>query len=180
LAQIYEGMFVLDNDVVRAGWSSAKALVTDLIAKHGGTVTTARHWGERNLAYPINRKSRATYLLSFYELPNAGILPFVRDLDLSVPVMRYLLTAVDMVPEGEQAEADKEVAADFAPADPPRDDVGVYRLWEEKEEDRPRGPRRERSSESFEGEAEASAEGASETKVPVAAAIEGADSKEEN
>ena len=176
MAQIYEGMFVLDNDVVRAGWSTAKALVTDLIAKHGGTVTTARHWGEHNLAYPINRKSRATYLLSYYEIPNEGLTGFVRDLDLSVPIMRYLLLAVDALPEGEEAEAAKEGASDFALPDPPRDDVGEYRLWEESEDDRPRGPRRERTEES----SEEKTEDKDETKEPVAAATEAADSTEEN
>lgn len=173
MAQIYEGMFVLDNDNVRAGWSGAKAVATDLIVKHGGTVTTARHWGERNLAYPIQGKSRATYLLTYYELPNEGLLGFVRDLDLSVPILRYLLLAVDALPEGEEAEAAKEVASDFALPDPPRDDVGEYRLWEETDEDRPRSPRRERTE-------EAPSMDEDETEEPVAVAAEGADSTEEN
>ena len=176
MAQIYEGMFVLDNDVVRSGWSSAKALATDLIAKHGGTVTTARHWGEHNLAYPIKGKARATYLLTYYELPNEGIAGFVRDLDLSVPILRYLLLAVDAVAEGEAALSEKESGSDFALPEPPRDDVGEYRLWEESEEDRPRPPRRPRSDEN----SEEGAEGQEETKEPVAAAAEGADSTEEN
>ncbi len=149
MAQIYEGMFVLDNENVRAGWSGAKAIVIDLLTKHGGTVTTARHWGERNLAYPIQGKSRATYMLAYYELPNEGLSGFVRDLDLSVPILRYLLLAVDAIPEGEVAEAEKEVATDFALPEPPRDDVGEYRLWEETDEDRPRGPRREGFEESY-------------------------------
>ena len=33
MPQIYEGMFLIDNDQVRAGWESAKALVTELEAK---------------------------------------------------------------------------------------------------------------------------------------------------
>ena len=54
---LYEGMFLIDNDTVRAGWASAKAVVTDLIAKHGGSVSSARRWDERRLAYPIRPQS---------------------------------------------------------------------------------------------------------------------------
>ena len=31
MPQLYEGMFLLDNDLVREGWDPAKAKVTDLI-----------------------------------------------------------------------------------------------------------------------------------------------------
>ncbi|MFT5478028.1 MAG: hypothetical protein ACI8Y8_003390, partial [Planctomycetota bacterium] len=37
LATVYEGMFLLDNQVVREDWKAAKALVTATIEKHGGT-----------------------------------------------------------------------------------------------------------------------------------------------
>ena len=174
MAQIYEGMFVLDNEVVRAGWSTAKAHVLDLIAKHGGTVHTARHWGERKLAYSIKGRSRATYLLAYYELPSEGYPNFVRDLDLSETVLRYLFIKVDMVPEGEAAEAAKETEADFTVPEPPRDEVGEYKLWEDKEEESPVRSRRA-------PEAPAAAEEA-EPAVAVAEAAPqaGAESTEEN
>jgi len=135
LAQIYEAMFVLDNEVVRTGWSAAKSTVLDLIAKHGGTVHTARHWGERKLAYSIKNRSRATYVLSYYEMPPEGIPTFVRDLDLSETVLRYLFVKVDVIPEGEAEAAEKESAPDFSVPDPPRDEVGEYKLWEDRDDD---------------------------------------------
>ena len=57
---LYEGMFLLDNDVVRAGWDSAKGAVTETLEKHGGTIRTARRWGERKLARNILRSDWAT------------------------------------------------------------------------------------------------------------------------
>ena len=169
MAQIYEGMFVLDNDVVRTGWGTAKSHVTDLIAKHGGTVTTARHFGERKLAYSMRNRSRATYLLCYYEIPAGNIPTLIRDLDLSETVLRYLTLAVDVIPEGEAEAADKETAADFIVAEPPRDEVGEFKLWDEKEEDAPRrAPRRDAAPKE---EAEAS----DDSKETVAAATEGGD-----
>ena len=85
---LYEGMFLIDNDVVRADWAKAKALVTDTIAKHGGSVQTARRWAERQLAYPIKGKGRATYLLSFFEMSGDAIPPFHRELEIKDEVLR--------------------------------------------------------------------------------------------
>jgi len=170
LAQIYEGMFVLDNEVVRAGWGAAKQQILDLVAKHGGTVHTARHWGERKLAYAIKGRTRATYLLAYYELPGEGYPTFVRDLDLSETIMRYLFMKVDAVAEGETEAAAKETESDFTVAEPPRDEVGEYKLWEDKEDDAPARPRREREAP------------AAEAAEPVAATTgtEGATATEEN
>ena len=126
MPQIYEGMFLLDNDLVREGWDQAKAKVTDLIAKHGGSTLTARRWAERKLAYPIKRRTRATYMLCHYELPAEGIPTFVRDLDLSEQVLRYLLLCADDVPAEEQRLHEAEVGSDFVVEAPPSDEVGSY------------------------------------------------------
>lgn len=137
MAQIYEGMFVLDNEVVRAGWNAAKQGVLDLIAKHGGEVQTARHWGERKLAYKIKGRSRATYLLTYYTMPGDNIPGFVRDLDINEVILRYLFLKTDEVAEGEAEAAAKETGGDFSLPEPPRDEVGVYSLWGEEEEEAP-------------------------------------------
>lgn len=121
MAQIYEGMYLLDNEVVRAGWAGAKALVTDLLTKHGGNVLAARHWAERKLAYPIKHRERATYLLVYYELPAANASLLRRDLDLSESVLRYLMLKVDAVPPGEVELSTAEQAKDFRLPPPPEE-----------------------------------------------------------
>lgn len=123
MSQIYEGMFLLDNDLVREGWDGAKATVTDALAKHGGKVHTARRWDERRLAYPIRRKQRATYLLAYYEIPGDSIAAMRREFDLSERVLRYLMLAVDEIPSGEAQLAAAESSADFVVPEPPADDV---------------------------------------------------------
>ena len=119
---LYEGMFLLDNQVVRTDWRNAKSLVTDLLAKHGGEVTTARRWDERKLAYPIEGRQRGTYLLTYYKLSGDGIIGLRRDLELSETVLRYMLTRVDAVPETEQALHDAELDSSFEIPAPPEDD----------------------------------------------------------
>jgi len=126
LAQLYEGMFLLENEVVRENWTKAKALAVDLLEKNGATVRTARRWDERVLAYPIKRRQRATYLLAYYEIAPDRIDALVRDLDLSEGVLRYLLLQASELPEGEQELHDAEGGAEFVVPEPPADDVGSY------------------------------------------------------
>src|SRR5262245_20374437 len=58
MSRIYEIMYLLDNNAVRAGWNEAKAAATGLITKHGGKVLSARRWDERKLAYSIKQRRR--------------------------------------------------------------------------------------------------------------------------
>ncbi len=148
---LYEGMFLLDNDVVRAGWDQAKAVVTDTLAKHGGTVRTARRWAERKLAYTIKKRNRATYLLVYFDGATETVSETTKELDLRDEVLRYLVLQVAVVPEGEEALAQAEGAADFAVPEPPPDDMPeeLPPLGQSEEEDRPRrSDRPDRRSES--------------------------------
>ena len=131
MSRIYESMFLLDNDVVRASWPQAKSHVTDLIAKHGGTVETARRWGERPLAYPIKRRKRATYLLVHLSMPGDGFQALNRELELDEHVLRYIHIGVDEVPAAERELTEAEGAPDFEVPEPPADDAVI----EEEEED---------------------------------------------
>lgn len=140
LTRLYEGMFLLDNQVVREDWKKAKAVVTDNLAKHGAKVIAARRWDERKLAYPIGTRRRATYLLAYFEMGNAHIGEMRRDLELSESVLRYLILKAEQVPQTELDLAQAEQATDFSVPPPPPDDAV----------DAPLGRRREDGS--FEGE----------------------------
>jgi len=162
LGQIYEGMILLDNNVVRADWRKAKAIVTDTLTKYEATIHTARRWDERALAYPIKGNQRATYFLSYFELPNGHSDELRRALDLNASVLRYLFLAVDEVPEEESdlasAEDDSAHTVDAPPADGPRptafDEIDEARESERQrvrdEEDAAKAAAAERDAESAE------------------------------
>ena len=133
---VYEGMFLLDNDLVRAGWPKAKATVTGLLEKHGGKVLTSRRWDERRLAYRIKRRNRATFLLAHYELGSGSIPAFQRDLEINESVLRYMLLKVDEVPAEETELTKAEEASDFVVPEPPDDnfdEIAARRAEEERE-----------------------------------------------
>ena len=163
MAQTYEGMFLLDNQVVREDWKKAKSVVTDALKKHGAKVVCARRWDERRLAYPIRRRRRATYCLAYYEMGSEGISALRRDLDLSENVLRYLMLALDTVPANEIQLATAEDAAGFvAPAPPPDDapDTAPFGRRREEEGTEPEPAEGAAEAESAREEAPASGTGA--------------------
>jgi small subunit ribosomal protein S6 len=122
-SRLYETMFLLDNQVVREDWTRAKSMVLDVLAKHGAKVHSARRWDERKLAYPIEGRKRATFLLSYFEMENEHLIALRRDLELNERVLRYLVLQVEKLPEGELDKAQAEQAADFVVPAPPADDA---------------------------------------------------------
>ena len=167
---LYEGMFLLDNQAVRADWRNAKSTVTGLLEKHGGKVTTARRWDERKLAYPIRGRQRGTYMLAYYELDVGGIDGLRRDLELSENVLRYILLRAEEVPEGEDALHAAELEAGFEVPVPPEDDEPAEESTaaEEEQAEQPKA-----SAKGAEGAAEgAAAAGGEETKAESAAQAE--------
>lgn len=123
MSRIYEIMYLIDNEAVRAGWKEAKATVTALMEKHQGKVLSARRWEERKLAYPIRRRLRGTYLLAYGEFGPAEMAAFRRELDLSETVMRYLILSAESVPAQELELTKLEASSDFVVPMPPPEDI---------------------------------------------------------
>lgn len=144
MANIYEGMYLLDNAAVREDWNAAKSIVTDTLEKYGATVLSARRWDERRLAYPIKKKNRATFLLTYFQIPAANIPDMRRDFELNETVLRSLELVVDEVPETEMEFHTQEQSDEFSVPTPPDDDHIDY-VEEPEEDDRDdRDSRRER------------------------------------
>ena len=156
-------MYLLDNAAVREDWNAAKSIVTGTLEKHGAKVLTARRWGERRLAYPINRRNRASFLLTYFELPAESFPAVRRDFELNEAVLRSLELRVDVVPEGEDELHTAEQAVGFSVPQPP-DDSHIDEPEEPEREDS-YGSRSDRGPRTDKREAETTKEGV-ETKAP--------------
>jgi small subunit ribosomal protein S6 len=180
LSQIYEGMFLLDNDVVREGYEGAKALVTGALDKHGATLLSARRWDERRLAYPISGRRRATFLIAYYQIDGGEIPGLRREFDLSEKVLRYLFVSVDEVPEGEVELSQAEGSSDFAVPEPPDDDAldpePVPEEGEEGEEGEEASATEASATEASATEASATEASATEASATEASATEASES----
>ncbi|HTF88967.1 MAG: 30S ribosomal protein S6 [Planctomycetota bacterium] len=118
----YEGMFLLDNQVVRTDYKTAKAVVTDTLKKHGAEIVSARRWDERRLAYPMAGRQRATFMLTYFKAGPNAITGIRRDAELDERILRHLLLKVEEVPATE-LELSLAEGDDYAPPPPPADDA---------------------------------------------------------
>lgn len=125
-------MFLLDNQVVREDWKSAKALVTETLTKHGAKLRTLRRWDERKLAYPIAGRKRATYFLGYFDIGVNELPALRREFDLSEKVLRHLILSCEAVPETESELAAAEQAEGFLVPAPPPDDAPEPKREEER------------------------------------------------
>lgn len=135
MTNTYEGMFLVDNDLVRADWAGTKSIVTGLLEKHGGTVRSARRWDERALAYPIRGRRRGTYILSYAELPGENIEALKRDLEITDGVLRYMILRADEIPAEELELTAAESSAEFELPEVPSDEEGHYSPVQNLDED---------------------------------------------
>jgi len=168
MTQLYECMFVLDNDAVRAGWASAKGTVTAAVEKHGGKVLSARHWAERRLAYPIRHRNRATYLLAFCEMPTSAVDPLSRELNISDNVLRYLFLSAGEVPAKELELSAAELDKEYTIAPPPDDDAVEEVAAVAEEEPGADAPAKEAADKEASDEKDGKPEKAAEATTPEA------------
>ncbi len=91
----YEMMVLFDTSDASKNWDECEELVRGLITANGGEVTSLEKWGDRKLAYEINKLRRATYMLLFFNGDPGQIENLDRDLRLKERVLRHMILRDD-------------------------------------------------------------------------------------
>ena len=63
----YEMLYLIDSAIAEEARDGMIAKFEDLVKSLGGTVLSTDKWGVKKLAYPINYKSDAFYVLMTFE-----------------------------------------------------------------------------------------------------------------
>lgn len=92
LAQMttYELVFIFDSEKVSTA-KEAKALAKKLLEPVKAKVLKEAAWGERQLAYPINKKASGWYLVLEIELSGDKVQDLHKNIKLEGRVLRHLL-----------------------------------------------------------------------------------------
>ena len=107
---IYQAMFLLDNQEVRKSYADARDWVRTTLEKHGAEVSVLRLWAEQELAYPIEGKRRATYLLGWISATGQAVNEAKREMYLLGPVFRVLFLRAEEIPQEELEIGIQELA----------------------------------------------------------------------
>ena len=132
--RLYEGMFLVDSALATADWDGTLAMIENILKRAEAEVVAIRKWGERKLAYDIERKQRGTYILAYFKVDGRRISGIEKDVQLSEKVMRCLVLTTEKRPPH---LIEQDIAGQ------PKDDLGD--APPEREEPEDRGDRRRRS-----------------------------------
>jgi small subunit ribosomal protein S6 len=99
---LYETLFILHPELPEAQVRETQDRVRRLIEGMGGAVTEIQDWGLRELAYPIRKQPRGTYVLGIYSARPEVVKELERTLKLADEVLRYVSVRL---PKGWKAPA---------------------------------------------------------------------------
>lgn len=91
----YEIMYIIDPVILEEGRDAVIAKVNNILTEAGATVTKSDKWGERKLAYPINKKKTGFYVLATLEMDGTNLVEVERKLNITEDVIRYILVKKD-------------------------------------------------------------------------------------
>ena len=91
----YELMFIINPTILEEGREAVIAKVNNSLAGAGATVLKSEKWGERKLAYPIDKKKTGFYVLTTLEMDGTKLTEVESKLNITEEVMRYIVVKND-------------------------------------------------------------------------------------
>ncbi|MGL4629503.1 MAG: 30S ribosomal protein S6, partial [Cetobacterium sp.] len=84
----YELMFIINPTILEEGRETVIAKVNNILTAAGATVLKSDKWGERKLAYPIDKKKTGFYVLTTLEMDGTKLTEVESKLNITEEVMR--------------------------------------------------------------------------------------------
>lgn len=126
--RLYEVVYIFDAVLDEAAINQKLESFHQLVTGDNGEVTAVDHWGNRQLAYPIDKKKTGYYVVAQVNGDPTALPEFERALKLDESLLRYLV----VLNEGEPTSGMSILAPRPILADRPRDDDD-----EDEDDDRP-------------------------------------------
>lgn len=86
----YETLVLIHPEQGEPGAKDLAMKVRTLIEDQGGTVSQVLDWGMRELAYPVAKQRRASYVLFEYRVGVRGLREIERNITLMDAVLRFI------------------------------------------------------------------------------------------
>lgn len=88
----YEMLYLIDSAVAEEVRDGMIAKFEDVVKNLGGTVLSTDKWGMKKLAYPINYKSDAFYVLMTFDAEGSAVKELDRVAGITDGVIRRMIT----------------------------------------------------------------------------------------
>lgn len=91
----YEIMYIINPTVLEEGREALIAQVNSLLEANGATISKTEKWGERKLAYPIDKKKSGFYVLTTFEIDGVKLAEVEAKLNIVESIMRHIVVKLD-------------------------------------------------------------------------------------
>lgn len=99
IKRLYEGLFLVDSAEAASDWDGVIGTIEKVLSRAECEVVSLEKWDERKLTYDIIKKSRGTYILTYFNCDPLKITAIERDVQLSEHIMRVLVLTTDKMSE---------------------------------------------------------------------------------
>jgi small subunit ribosomal protein S6 len=116
IKRLYEGLFLVDSAEAASDWDGVIGAIEKVLSRAECEIVSLEKWDERKLTYDINKKSRGTYILAYFNCDPLKITAIERDVQLSEKIMRVMVLKTDKMSEDDlkretpRAKAEREEA----------------------------------------------------------------------
>lgn len=91
----YEIMYIISPTVLEEGRDSVIEKISELLTSNGANILKTEKWGERKLAYLIDKKKTGFYVLTTFEIDGTKLAEVESKLNITEEVMRYIIVKQD-------------------------------------------------------------------------------------
>lgn len=88
-------MYIINPNVLEEGREALIFKVTELLTVNGANILKTDKWGERKLAYLIDKKKTGFYVLTTFEIDGTKLAEVESKLNITEDVMRYIIVKQD-------------------------------------------------------------------------------------
>lgn len=88
----YEMLYLIDSSIAEEARDALIAKFEELVKTLGGKVVSTDKWGVKKLAYPINYKSDAFYVLMTFEAEGGAIKELDRVAGITDGILRRMIS----------------------------------------------------------------------------------------
>lgn len=104
----YEIVYIFDSVLTEDQVNEKLEKYHQHLTASGGEITAVDHWGKRQLAYPINKKTAGYYVVVQFTAETESLPDLERTLKLDEELLRYLIVLSEGEPTAPMSIATRE------------------------------------------------------------------------
>ena len=107
MTNIYETCFIGRQDLSAGQVQEIADNAKKLIESYKGKVLKTEDWGQKTLAFRINKNRKGHYMLIEFEAPADAVLELNRIMGLNEEILRFMTIKLDAASDGPSPQVDK-------------------------------------------------------------------------